>query len=89
MGLVDLIDQAHTIVRADGDVRTVDDPYTGPIQVPGFPLRFSDAPPLPDLVAADLGEHNEAVLADLLGYDTDAVAALEADGILFHKTRDS
>jgi hypothetical protein len=28
------------------------------------------------------------VLADVLGYDADAVAALEADGILYRKTRD-
>lgn len=82
------LDQAHEHFVERGTVRTVDDPYTGPLQVPGFPLRFSDAPPLPDLVAADLGEHNEAVLADLLGYDAGAVAALEADGILFRKTRD-
>jgi crotonobetainyl-CoA:carnitine CoA-transferase CaiB-like acyl-CoA transferase len=82
------LDQAHEHFVERGTVRTVDDPYTGPIQVPGFPLRFSDAPELPDLVAADLGEHNASVLADVLGYDADAVAALEADGILYRKTRD-
>ena len=82
------LDQAHPHFTERGTVRTVDDPYTGPLMVPGFPFRFSDAPDLPDLVAADIGEHNTEVLADLLGYDGDAVAALEADGILFSKTRD-
>lgn len=80
---------AHPHFVERGTVRTVDDPYTGPIDVPGFPLRFSDAPELPDLVAADLGEHNGEILADLLGYDDDAVSALEADGVLFRKERDA
>lgn len=79
---------AHPHFVERGTVRTVQDPYTGPIQVPGFPLRFSDAPELPDLVAADLGEHNERVLTEVLGYDSEAVRALESSGVLYKKTRD-
>ncbi|MGY9072841.1 MAG: CaiB/BaiF CoA transferase family protein [Acidimicrobiales bacterium] len=79
---------AHPHFAERGTVRTVDDPYTGPIDVPGFPLRFSDAPPLPDLLATDLGENNAEVLVGMLGYDEAAVEALEADGILFAKRRD-
>ena len=53
--------------------------------IPGFPLRFSDAPDLPDLVAAEVGEHNQPVLEDLLGMDARSVAALEQDGILYRR----
>ena len=41
-----------------GAVRTVDDPLVGEIMVPGFPLKFSDAPPAPDLVTHALGQDN-------------------------------
>jgi crotonobetainyl-CoA:carnitine CoA-transferase CaiB-like acyl-CoA transferase len=53
--------------------------------IPGFPLRFSDAPDLPDLVAAEVGEHNQSVLEDLLAMDARSVAALEQDGILYRR----
>ena len=66
-------------------VRTVEDPLTGPIDVPGFPLKFSDAPPEPDLVTHALGQDNEAVLRDLLGYDDARIDQLEADGIIGSK----
>ncbi|MCS5675739.1 MAG: hypothetical protein NZ605_12110, partial [Acidimicrobiales bacterium] len=61
------------------------DPLAGSMLIPGFPLRFSDAPDLPDLVAAEVGEHNETVLADLLGLDSESVAALEEEGILYRR----
>jgi crotonobetainyl-CoA:carnitine CoA-transferase CaiB-like acyl-CoA transferase len=68
-----------------GTVREVHDPVAGSMLVPGFPLRFSDAPPLPDLVAAEVGENNDDVLGDLLGLSADAVAALEEEGVLFKR----
>lgn len=75
----------HLVER--GTVRTVHDPLVGDVRVPGFPLRFSDAPPPPDLHVANLGEHNHDVLAGLLGYDEDRIAALEAAGVLASKDR--
>jgi CoA:oxalate CoA-transferase len=68
-------------------VHTVTDRLVGDVTVPGFPIRFSDAPPDPDLRVADLGEHNRAVLAGLLGYDDDRIAALERTGVLASKDR--
>jgi CoA:oxalate CoA-transferase len=66
-------------------VREVDDPLTGPIIVPGFPIKFADAPPEPDLVTHALGQDNEDVLRDILGYDDDRIAALAADGLIATK----
>ena len=68
-----------------GTVREVSDPLAGSMLIPGFPLRFSDAPGLPDLVAAEVGEHNTSVLEDLLGMDSHSVSALEEEGVLYRR----
>ncbi len=68
-------------------VRSITDPLAGTFDIPGFPIRFSDAPPEPDLVTANLGEANRYVLGDLLGYDANAIATLESDGVTFEKDR--
>ena len=68
-----------------GTVREVTDPLAGSMLIPGFPLRFSDAPELPELVAAEVGEHNNSVLGDLLGMDSESVAALEEEGVLYRR----
>lgn len=77
--------ETHPHFLERGTVREVTDPLAGPMLVPGFPLRFSDAPPLPDLVAAEVGEHNHEVLAEVLGMDAGAVDALESDGVLYRR----
>jgi crotonobetainyl-CoA:carnitine CoA-transferase CaiB-like acyl-CoA transferase len=68
-------------------VREVHDPLAGSFVIPGFPIKFSDAPPEPDLPTAALGQHNHEVLSELLGYDEGAVRALEDEGILASKDR--
>jgi crotonobetainyl-CoA:carnitine CoA-transferase CaiB-like acyl-CoA transferase len=74
-------------LRARGTVRDVEDPRVGRISVPGFPIKSTD--PLPDreLIAPALGEHNRQVLGELLGWDEDAIATYETDGILASKDR--
>ncbi len=48
----------------------------------GTPLKFIDADlPIPSR-APTVGEHNDAVLADVLGYDAERIAALRAAGAL-------
>src|SRR5690606_7598106 len=68
----------HEYFRARGTVRTVVDPFLGAFPIPGFPLRFSAQPELPDLVAPVLGEHNADILGRVLGYDEARIAALAA-----------
>tara|TARA_A100000164_G_C21823615_1_gene731668 strand:- start:303 stop:1163 length:861 start_codon:yes stop_codon:yes gene_type:complete len=77
--------ETHPHFLERGTVREVIDPLAGSMLIPGFPLRFSDAPDLPDLTAAEVGEHNSAVLNDLLGMNSDAVTALEEDGVLYRR----
>lgn len=75
----------HPYFVERGTIRTVTDDRAGAIDIPGFPIKFSDAPPDPDLPTSALGGHNHAVLKDLLGYDDATIAAMEDDGLLFSK----
>ena len=72
----------HPYFLAREMVRFIEDPVLGSLAIPGFPLRFSDQPERPDLVAPVLGEHNGAVLSRLLDYDETRIAALAAQGVL-------
>ena len=72
----------HPYFHARGTVRHIEDPVMGPLAVPGFPLRFSAQPERLDLVAPTLGQHNAAVLGDVLGYDQARIADLAARGVL-------
>ena len=72
----------HPHLRQRGTVRTIQDRILGEFDVPGFALRFSDFPqPLP-LQAPTLGEHNEEILTQWLGYSESEVRQLESQGIL-------
>ena len=77
----------HPYFLERGMVREVEDPRIGRFAIPGFPLKFSDAPPEVDLPTARLGEHNAEVLSQLLGYDRATIAALEQEGILASRDR--
>jgi crotonobetainyl-CoA:carnitine CoA-transferase CaiB-like acyl-CoA transferase len=45
-------------------VRTVSDRFLGELELPGFPLRFSEFPHHLELEAPILGEHNEEILRE-------------------------
>lgn len=81
----ELGEQPH--LRERGTIRDVDDPRIGRVTVPGFPIRFSDAPPLPEVVAPDLGADNHDVLVGRLGLSEAEVDALEARGVIGSKDR--
>lgn len=68
-------------------VREISDPLAGTFHVPGFPIKFSDAAPEPDLVTPNLGQHNHEILRDLCGYDEATIATLVKGGVLAEKDR--
>jgi crotonobetainyl-CoA:carnitine CoA-transferase CaiB-like acyl-CoA transferase len=72
----------HPHLRQRGTVRTVHDRILGDFDVPGFALRFSKFPERLELDAPMLGEHNEQVLTQYLGYSTARVRELENSGML-------
>jgi CoA:oxalate CoA-transferase len=63
-------------------VRTVSDRFLGELELPGFPLRFSEFQRHLELEAPTLGEHNEEILRELLELDPDRIRQLEAAGVL-------
>ena len=77
----------HPHLRERRTVRTVHDRLLGEFQIPGFPLRFSGFPGELELEAPLLGEHNERILSDYLGYSREQIARLTRDGVLHSAPR--
>jgi CoA:oxalate CoA-transferase len=73
---------AQPHLRERETVRTIHDRFLGTFDVPAFPLRFSELERNRPLEAPTLGEHNEAILRDYLGYATERIAALEDSGVI-------
>ncbi|MEE8305308.1 MAG: CaiB/BaiF CoA-transferase family protein [Candidatus Tectomicrobia bacterium] len=83
-GIVLTVDQAvrQPQVAARGLVVDLEDPVFGPMQVinSAFKYKHADAGVLDP--APRLGEHNETVLASLLGYRAEQLQALKDKGVL-------
>jgi CoA:oxalate CoA-transferase len=78
---------AHPHMREREVVRTVNDRFLGDFDVPGFPMRFSGYKRHQNMEAPTLGEDNETVLREYLGYSGERIAALERDGVLHRGER--
>lgn len=66
-----------------GALATIDDPVHGEMRVPGLPIRGSNVPRREvEPPAPLLGQHNEEVLGDVLGWDPARIAELTASGVL-------
>ncbi len=72
----------HPHLRERGTVRRIDDPIAGELEIPGYPLRFSAFPGDSGLSAPLLGQHNDEVLREYLGYSSERIRDLTRDGIL-------
>lgn len=75
----------HEYYRGRGAIRTIHDPVVGRLDLPGFPLRFSEQAEYSPGAAPDLGEHNAEILQRVLGYDSGRVDALREAGVLLSK----
>jgi formyl-CoA transferase len=69
-------------VRARGLVQEVSHPTAGSVPVLASPLNVPTSPAGVRLPPPLLGQHTEEVLADVLGYDAEAVAALRQEGVV-------
>jgi len=85
LSIVDTIN--HPYFKARNMVRTVPDPVLGQVTIPGFPLKFSAYPDLPDIQAPLLGEHSAQVLKEHLGYSDTQIAELGRKGVLYSENR--
>lgn len=68
-------------------VTPVDDPQLGRIDVVNSAVKYTNGEAFVRGHAPMLGEHNDEVLRDLLGYPADRIAALHADGVLKRENR--
>ena len=69
-------------VATDRLFTAVDHPGIGTLRTPASPLDFSNVARLPAMRAPILGEHTDAVLAELLGLPDHAIARLHDRGIV-------
>ena len=67
------------LVRSGGDGSWA---IHGDLDVPGFPLKFSEFPEELPLHAPTLGQHNEEVLTSYLGRSVEEVEQLREAGVL-------
>jgi crotonobetainyl-CoA:carnitine CoA-transferase CaiB-like acyl-CoA transferase len=77
----------HPYFEAREMIRRVPDPLLGEVTIPGFPLKFSEFPELPQLLAPLLGQHNTEVLRESLGLDEARIRELTELGILHAERR--
>ncbi len=76
---VELLNDPH--MRERGMVVTVDHPARGKFTMPGCPVRLEDSP-VEVKSAPLLGQHNNEVYGELLGYSAADLASLKEQGIL-------
>ena len=79
LSAADLVDGPQLPAR--GFMATIESGEAGPQRMPGASLHFSGRR-IPMGAAPNLGEHNEAILGDLLGYGQARIHALAADGTI-------
>ena len=77
---LEMVADAH--LRARNMIVPIDHPDAGRREFPGFPIRLSETPVERFAGAPTLGQHNQAVLCDLLGYSGEEYAALLAAGVI-------
>jgi CoA:oxalate CoA-transferase len=68
-------------VKARGMIVELEHPRAGKVRQPNFPIRFSRTPAAAG-AAPTLGQHNEEILSDLLGYGVEEIKALRKKGII-------
>lgn len=60
----------------------VEHPIAGNLRIPGNPVKLSVTPPMAKGAAPVLGQHNEIVLREVIGYDDSKIKSLKDNGII-------
>lgn len=76
----EIFDDPH--FQARGNLETVDDPETGPVTVPAVIPRLSRTPGEIRNLGPALGNANQSVLEDLLGFSAKQITDLKAKGVV-------
>lgn len=72
-------------VKAREMIQRVYQPFIGSMMMYGSPLKLSETPSCIRGYAPLLGEHNRAVMKEMLGLSKKEVDKLYADGVLYHE----
>jgi CoA:oxalate CoA-transferase len=72
---------AHPQVEANDIIYSTNHPVRGPIKMVGIPVKMTKTPGSPKGPAPLLGQDTEAILTGL-GYSSEAIAAMEKEGII-------
>jgi crotonobetainyl-CoA:carnitine CoA-transferase CaiB-like acyl-CoA transferase len=78
--LIEVMNDPH--MHARGMLEWIEHPELGRIVVPGSPLRFHGADPVPTTPSPRVGENSAEVLSEMLGLSAAEVAALARDGVV-------
>jgi crotonobetainyl-CoA:carnitine CoA-transferase CaiB-like acyl-CoA transferase len=77
----------HALLQQRRLYDPVEHPVVGPVHVPGLPYRWKSVQRWTRLRSPLLGEHNHAVLGELLGVSDDDLDKLEAAGVIGTQAR--
>ncbi len=69
-------------VKARGIIQEIEHTTAGKVRVPGFPVKMSRTPGTIRLPAPSLGQHNDEVLKEILGYSEEYVQDLRKAGVI-------
>ena len=83
-GPVNTVDKVATDpqVLAREMIVEVEHKMTGPVGIPGVPIKLSETPGRVDAPAPNLGEHTKEILTSLLGMRSDEVDRLKQQGVV-------
>ena len=79
-GVDEIIDDPQ--VKHRGVIVSVEHPEAGTVRSPNFPVKFSRTPPEVKRPAPLLGQHNDEVLTEVLGYDKEKIEDLRAGKVI-------
>ena len=78
--IADIFEDPH--IEARGSIIEVDDPVLGKTKMPGVVPRLSESPGRVERLAPSLGQHNQEIYGDLLGYSAERLSTLEEEGVI-------
>lgn len=73
---------ANIQLKARDYFEEIDHPQTGTITYPGVPFKMAETPSQPRSHAPLLGQHNNEILCDLLGYTKEDLMKLREGGVI-------
>jgi crotonobetainyl-CoA:carnitine CoA-transferase CaiB-like acyl-CoA transferase len=77
----------HPVIRERGAMQSIPHPGLGPVALPKSPFRMSETPAMIRGRAPLLGEHNERILSDYLGYSREKIEGLTKAEVLVQDPR--